>query len=85
MLRQIKKSEVAKINRIMKKIGDKNNIGGFNVITKKNGRGDYGYDSEYYFEGRLFLVNSIDGSHQDIRFYRTEDTYAIIDQMKQRQ
>ena len=81
---EITKNEARKINGILAVLARKNpNLKGFKICNVKNDRGDYGKDSEYYYNGLCFLIVSFDGARIDTRYYKTDNTESSLQSLKE--
>ena len=80
----ITKKEALKILKRMQKISNKNPLlKGFYVKSVKNGRGDYGYDDEYFYNRRLFFIFSIDGARSNAIYYKTIYTEEVLKEIEE--
>jgi hypothetical protein len=80
----VKKNKAFKVLKALKectKIND--HLGNFRIVDSKNERGDYGYNTEYYYKNQLFFITSIDGARIDVRYYLSPNTDIILAIMKQ--
>ena len=78
-MKAIKSKDVEKILGVLQKASKKNpELGGFNVKTTKNDRGDYGYDQTFSYKGEIFLKESVDGARTNVLWYVTENYEQVL-------